>query len=174
VPSLAVPSPRQSAPQAASAGSTAPFTSTVYPYSLELPSGVLTRNWRPATRARDGQARVATDTPNIDTTGTSEGDLLVWGLPWDKDLAGLQQLVGATMARFHGCSASSEAEPFTVAGVAGIGQRARCAQQTDTVTAVMVKDGSGLVFRLRYDPAKEAVAFQTLVRWLGGLTWEAR
>ena len=125
-------------------------------------------------RTWDGQARVATDTPNVDITGTVVGDLLVWGLPWDADAAGFKDLIMATMARYHGCSATATPEQIVVAGVAGIGQRALCAQDFRTMTVALVRNGYGLAFRLRYPPAKESVAPRDLVRWLDGLTWRNR
>jgi len=150
------------------------FESDVYPYSLELPPGTLTRKWLSATRAWDGQARVGSDTPNVDITGTVDGGLLVWGLSWTGDAASFSDLISGHMARFHGCSVTSAPEPIEVAGVAGVGQRATCASDTRTMTAVLVRDGYGLVFRLRYDPDKGSVALPDLVRWLNGLSWMDR
>jgi hypothetical protein len=154
-------------------GTTALFTSSIYPYTLELPAGVSTRNWKPATRAWDGQARIATDTPNVDATGTVDGTLLVWGLPWDGTAATFGGLASDTMARFHGCKSMSKPEPFVLGTIAGTGQLHLCAQGFRTFTATVVSDGYGLVFRLRYDPAKESVVVEHLVGWLDGLTWTA-
>ena len=84
------------------------------------------------------------------------------------------EVASDTMARFHGCKAVAKPEAFVVATIAGFGQRHLCAQGFRTVTATLVSDGYGLVFRLRYDPAKESVVVHDLVGRLDGLTWTDR
>jgi hypothetical protein len=159
----------------------AAFGSTLYPYTWELPAGTRTRTWKPATVAWDGVARVGTDSRVVDITGTVDGTLLVWGLPWTGDLKGFSDLVKANAARFHDCSAVDDLSGFEVNGLAGLAQRDACAHEyadvtgvhTNSLRAVMVKDGYGLAFRIVLNLGKESVALDDLVDWLDGLTWTA-
>ncbi len=159
----------QTATPTATAG--AAFMSVQYRYSIELPPGVLTRQWRAAIVAWDGEARIATDSRNVDITGTVDGTLLAWGLAWDGDLVGFSDLVRDNSARFHGCNPVDEPKTFEVDGVAGIGQSDACANDTNAVRAVLLNDGYGLAFRLVVNPDKMSVAFDELVGWLDALTW---
>jgi hypothetical protein len=120
------------------------------------------------------------DSLTVDITGTVDGTLLVWGLPWDGDLAGFNELVRDNAALFHGCSGVDEPTAFEVNGAEGIGQLEACdssgfggAQVTQAMRAVLLKDGYGLAFRLVVKPDKVSVAFDHLVTWMDGLTWEA-
>jgi hypothetical protein len=161
----------------------AAFASTVYPYTWELPAGTRTRTWKPATVAWDGVARVGIDSRVVDITGTVDGTLLVWGLPWTGDLKGFSDLVKANAARFHDCSAVDDRSSFEVNGLAGLAQRDACAHEyrhvdvtavpTNSLRAVMVKDGYGLAFRIVLNLGKESVALDDLIDWLEGLTWTA-
>lgn len=172
VPTAAPSTVRPSPTSASSPAASSVFASRVYPYELELPPGVLSLNWKPALRAWDGQARVGSDSPLVDITSTVDGALLVWGLPWNGDVAGFLGLITKTMARFHGCSTTSKPESFEVATVKALAQSQSCAQDTQAATVAMVKDGYGLAFRLTFiPPEKLARAPQDLVGWLDGLTW---
>ena len=158
----------------------------MYPYTFELPAGVLTRQWRPAAVAWDGDSRMALflhegrDTLAVDIAGTVDGTLLIWGLTWDGDLASFTELVRDNGARFHSCSDVGEPKGFEVNGAEGIGQLETCApgvtgaSDTQAMRAVLLKDGYGLAFRLVVSPNKASEAFDHLVTWLDGLTWEAR
>lgn len=146
------------------------FESTLYPYALQLPPGVLTRQWKPATVPWDGQARIATESPSVDLTSTINGILLIFGLPWDADLGGFAQLVRDN-SRFNGCSEVGEPRQVEVDGVAGVTQRQACALGTQALYLVLVRDGYGMGFRMRDFLDPEAAADE-LVTWLGdGLTW---
>lgn len=179
------PSPTAAATSAPTATPGAAFESATYPYTFELPAGVLTRQWRPAAVAWDGVSRMAlflhesTDALAVDITGTVDGTLLIWGLTWDGDLAGFDELVRDNAARFHDCHSLGEPKRFEVNGAEGIGQLEACAPgvtgaaNTQAIRAVLLKDGYGLAFRLVVDPKKVPVAFDHLVTWMDGLTWEA-
>lgn len=177
------PAPTTAPTSAPAATPSAVFTSTFYPYTLELPAGVLTRNWRAAIVAWDGVRRIATDSlaneadgDRIDIAGTIDGALLVWGLPWDGDLAGFMELVRDNSARYHSCTAINEPSTFEVGGVQGVGQLEACdnhinSQESVFAGAVLVKDGYGLGFRIIVKADKRDVAFDHLVAWMDGLTW---
>jgi hypothetical protein len=148
------------------------FDSAVYPYRLELPAGIGLRRWRAAVVAWDGAARIGTDTRNVDLTGTIDGTLMVFGMPWTGTLAQFRAVTADVTARFHGCSVISEPQPFEIGGVAAIGAREACAQKTPAGGLVLVKDGYGMAFRLMINVGKEAVALPDLASWLEtGLTW---
>lgn len=173
-PAPATPTPKPSAtPQpSATPGPTQStvFASTVYPYTLELPPGSLTRNWKRAVVPWDGQARIYTESRSVDITGTVNGGLLIFGLPWEADLPSFAQLVRDNAARFNGCTALEELRQFDVDGVAGLGQRQHCLE-TDALYFVLVRDGLGLGFRMR-DYLEPETVLDELSAWLGeGLTW---
>lgn len=146
------------------------FASPVYPYTLELPPGVLTRNWKPAAFAWDGEARIDTASRSVDITGTVSGGLLIFGLSWEADLAGFAELVRTNAERFNGCTGVEDPRDVEVDGVLGIAQRQECALGTQALYLVLVRDGYGLAFRLRDYAVPEPI--DDLVTWLGGgLTW---
>jgi hypothetical protein len=119
------------------------------------------------------------DLRSVDIAGTADGTLLIWGLPWDGDLAGFSELVRDNGARFHRCSDDDEPKGFEVDGAEGIAQLEACvpgvtgASDTMAMRAVLLKDGYGLCFRLVVLPDKVPVAFDHLVTWMDGLTWQA-
>jgi len=149
------------------------FASPAYPYTLELPPGVLTRNWKPAAFPWDGEARIYTESRSVDVTGTVSGGLLIFGLPWDADLAGFAELVRANAERFNGCTEVNEPRQVDVGGVLGIAQRQACTE-TQALYLVLVREGYGLGIRMR-DYAEPETVIDDLVTWLdAGLTWAAR
>jgi hypothetical protein len=142
----------------------------VYPYTLEFPPGVLTRNWKPAAFPWDGEARIDTASRSVDITGTVSGALLIFGLSWDADPAGFAELVRTNAERFNGCTGVEDPREVEVDGVLGIAQRQECALGTRSGYVVLVRDGYGLGFRLRDYTVPEP--FDDLVNWLdAGLTW---
>ena len=148
-----------------------PFESAVYPYTLELPTGVRTRNWTAAVAAWDGEARFGTDSRAVDITGTVDGTLMIFGLAWDGDLAGFMDLVTDSAARFHGCSATGDTQAFEANGVAGLGEQELCANSTPALNLVLLKDGQALAVRVMVNADKVGTVFETVVGWLDGLTW---
>jgi hypothetical protein len=146
------------------------FASPVYPYTLELPPGVLTRNWKPAAFPWDGEAPIDTASRSVDITGTVGGALMIFGLPWDADLASFAELVRTNAQRFNGCTGVEDPREVEVDGVLGITQRQECEFGTRAGYVVLVRDGYGLGFRLRDYNVPEP--FDGLVTWLdAGLTW---
>ena len=179
------PSPTTVATSAPTATPGAAFASATYPYTFELPARVLTRKWLPSTVAWDGVSRMLLhlheqgDRPSVDIAGTVDGTLLIWGLTWDGDLGGLDALVRDNGARFHRCTDVDEPTEFEVNGTEGVAQLEACApgvtgtSDTYAMRAVLLKDGYGLIFRLVVLPDNVPVAFDHLVAWMDGLTWEA-
>jgi hypothetical protein len=152
------------------AATPAVFASVVYPYTLELPPGVLTRNWKPAAFAWDGAAPIDTESRSVDITGTVGGALLAFGLPWDGELAAFAELVRANAQQFNGCGGAEAPREVEVDGVLGITQRQECEFGTRAGYLVLVRDGYGLGFRLRDYAVPEP--FDDLASWLDtGLTW---
>jgi hypothetical protein len=146
------------------------FASPVYPYTLELPPGALTRNWKPAAFPWDGEARIDTASRSVDITGTVGGGLLIFGLSWDADLAGFAELVRTNAERFNGCAGVEDPREVVVDGVPGIAQRQECEFGTKALYVALVRDGSGLGFRMRDYLVPEPI--DDLVTWLdAGLTW---
>ena len=148
------------------------FESPVYPYTLELPPGVLTRNWKAAAFPWDGEAPLDTASRSVDLTGTVGGALFIFGLPWEADLAAFADLVRENAERFNGCAGVEDPREVEVDGVLGITQRQECEFGTRAGYLVLVRDGYGLGFRLRDYAVPEP--FDDLASWLdAGLTWTA-
>ncbi|HEX5588878.1 MAG TPA: hypothetical protein VFX65_01125 [Candidatus Limnocylindrales bacterium] len=122
--------------------------------------------------AWDGTARFGTDSRAVDITGTVDGALLIFGLPWNGDLAGFMDLIAESATRFHGCAAVDDASPFEVNGVAGLSQHEVCAQNTPVLSTVLVNGGHALAIRVMVNADKVDVIFDHVVTWLSGLTWE--
>ena len=146
------------------------FASPVYPYTLELPPGVLTRNWKAAAFPWDGKAPIDTASRSVDQTGTVVGGLYSFGLPWEADLAGFADLVRRNAERNNGCAGAEEPREVEIDGVLGITQRQDCEFGTRAGYLVLVRDGYGLGFRVLDYAVPEP--FDNLASWLdAGLTW---
>jgi hypothetical protein len=151
------------------------FESAVYPYALQLPPGVLTRLWKAATLAWDGEARFGTDTRNVDITGTTGGGLLVIGTPWSGTVEELRARMAELAQRFHSCDRIGDLQTFDIGGVPAVGEREVCAQDTPVAMLVLLNDGYGLAFRVMLIPGQEDVVLTDLASWLeAGLTWTLR
>lgn len=157
------PSPVQSEPVV--------FESVVYPYRLTMPAGVLTRQWRAATRAWDGQSPYSRTSPIVDANGTADGSLLVWGLPWDGDAATFAALVEEIGGRYNACTLASDLSPMEVDGVPGMTFQHACLDNTLGLSAVLVKDGYGISFRVVGPAAHEPAVLERLTGWMAGATW---
>jgi hypothetical protein len=146
------------------------FASPVYPYTLEFPPGVLTRNWKPAAFPWDGEAPIDTQSRSVDVTGTTIGALFIFGLSWDGDLASFAELVRRNAERFNGCAGIEDPREVEVDGVLGMAQRQACEFGTKALYVALVRDGYGLGFRLRDYLVPEPI--DDLVTLLdAGLTW---
>src|SRR4051812_4154371 len=82
-----------------------PFASSVYPYTLQLPSGVAHRNWRPATRPWRTDERIDSVAAFNDANGAADGSIFILGAAWDGTLESFRDLIATNVSRFHGCSA---------------------------------------------------------------------
>ena len=150
------------------------WTSSVYPYTLQLPAGTTTRVWAGATRQWDGQKLVGTATPWLtDLQGTTDGSLYVFGTEWDGTVEQFRDHVLAATARFHRCSQAEEEIAFELPDAPAIAFRQTCGGDRNAASVVTVHEGFGLVFRLLdVPPDKLSVVLADLQTWLqGGLTW---
>lgn len=163
------PSPARTASPTAAQPTT--FESVVYPYNLTLPAGVIRRQWRAATIPWDGQTPIRRQNPSIDLNGTPLGDLAVWGFPWTADPAGLGALVEDNTSRFNGCRRTSEPTELEVNGVPGVSYSQVCVEGLTALTAVLVKDDYGLIFRVVEYTAPEEDVLEQLTEWMAGATW---
>ena len=171
-PASASPRPTEAASPTPDASGPVVFESVVYPYTLTMPPGVLTRQWRAARIAWDGQQMFSRTSPNVDANGTADGSLLVWGLAWDGDAAGFGALIDEVGGRYNGCSRTADPAPLEVDGVSGVSFLHACALDTYAVSAALVKDGYGLTFRVVGDAGvHDPAVLERLETWMAGATW---
>ena len=156
-----------------SAGTATVFESVVYPYKLTLPAGAVRRSWTAGTIPWDGETPIRRDSKSVDLNGTRFGSLVIFGFPaTDPDVLG--DLVRDNTARFNGCKVARQPSPFEVKGIAGVTFAQVCLSGTTAITAVLVKDGYGLTFRVVDYVESEQVVLDQLREWIAGATWPLR
>jgi hypothetical protein len=147
------------------------FESTAYPYSVTLPSEVLTRKWHPASRQWNGTEQINSDGPYLDLTGTVDGGMFVLGMPWKGDVASFSNLVSANV-RLHACKSPTGVRSVEVAGDPAIAYRQVCLDQP-VVRLMLVGQGFGLAISEQVRGGTEDHAIDDLLAWFETFAWRA-
>jgi hypothetical protein len=168
IPSTA-PAPTTSAPATASDDDS--FTSTVYPYSITFPPGVVIVRWHAATRAWNGTEALDSVAPFDDRNGLVDGAIFIFGTKWSGNLAAFADTVQSNGHSFHGCGPTSENRDLTVDGAKAIALRQVCTT-TPVIRVLTVHSGWGLVATEQVTTDQGALAMDRFSRWISdGLTW---
>lgn len=147
------------------------FTSPFYGYSLTLPPGMMTRNWRPAERAWDGEAKLERAGPYLDRTGIAEGGLFLYGAE-DPGLDTWFARVEGNGRRFHACTEAENRRDVTINDVPAIAFTQHCALDTRMARVAIWKDGYGIALWLGETQEATLLAARDLaIELLDGLEW---
>jgi len=130
------------------------FVSTIYHYTITVPSGW---NTYPATVAWTGKQAVSHAGPEVDLFS---GSTLAWGyaLRTPKTLASFTPLFNQQVAAAHPCPVKPETQrAFTIDGAPALVESLHCAPVTGilVLSALVAKGGVIYVFQLQ-DPARVA------------------
>jgi|tagenome__1003787_1003787.scaffolds.fasta_scaffold20588526_2 hypothetical protein len=157
---------------ASAESSETPFASSVYPYTLQLPSGVAHRNWRPATRPWRTDERIDSVAAFNDANGAADGSIFILGAAWDGTLESFRDLIATNVSRFHGCSAPNGLRSATVAGEPAFAFTSRCGNGVLAARVVVVHAGFGLDVNVsEISDSREGQVLDDILGWLRGLTW---
>jgi hypothetical protein len=165
------PAATTSAPATASEDDS--FASTVYPYSITFPPGVVIVRWHAATRAWNGTEALDSVAPFDDRNGLVDGAIFIFGTKWSGSLAAFADTVRANGHSFHGCGPASENRDLRVDGAKAIAVRQVCTT-TPVIRVLSVHSGWGLVATEQVTTDEGAAALDRFTGWIsGGLTWRS-
>jgi hypothetical protein len=173
VPSASLPTVAPSASPPTSAASPV-FDSTVYPYRLSLPAGVVYGSWTPASREWQPDLSISRGASTNDEASTVEGTLFIVGAPWSGTLQELETRVATMMAKDHDCKEPVVRKELTLGSDPAIGFTQTCAGASALVFTrlVVVHERYALAISLgAANQAKTATILDVLADWLSGLTW---
>ena len=168
------PSVAPTASLSASAASPLVFDSTVYPYQLSLPAGVVYGSWTPASREWQPDLSISRGAATNDEASTVEGTLFIVGAPWSGTLQELETRVATIMAEDHDCKEPVVRKELTIGSDPAIGFTQTCAGASALVftRVVVVHKSYALAISLgAANQAKTATILDVLADWLSGLTW---
>ncbi|MDH4142590.1 MAG: hypothetical protein OEV61_08260 [Chloroflexota bacterium] len=153
-----------------SATSSAP--ARLYPYSLPWPVDLVESDWRFATAAWDGTARIDHGNRYTDSAETRDGSLFAFGFPMTGGPEDLRDLVAEQAQAWHGCQPEPSAEEPVEGGVAdGILGVYACGV-TPVLRWVGVHEGFGLFVGLIVAPGSDVDEVEARFReHLAGLEW---
>lgn len=162
------PSPT-SAPAATAGRDT--FRSTVYPYQLTLPAGVLKTPWVAAREAWNGTGRIDHGDRHTDYASVADGDLFVFGTPWPGTLDEFYQREQQNAVDDHSCTDPPLAVVETaVAGSDAVLHTQEC-QGAFVVKVAVVRQAFGLVITELVWGNDRQGAIDRLMESLAGLKW---
>jgi hypothetical protein len=147
------------------------FMSTVYPYRVTFPPGVVIVRWHAAERAWNGSEEIDSVSPFVDRNGLIDGAIFIVGTPWTGTVDALVDAFQANVQSHHGCAPPIETQRVVVDRAPAIAWRQRCSGNP-AIRVAAVHGGWGLVASQQVMPEFETMWLDRFVAWIrDGLTW---
>jgi hypothetical protein len=147
------------------------FESPFYRYTITLPVGIQTLNWKAAQRPWNGTAMLDRAGPYTDQTGIAEGGIFLFGGEAES-LQAWFEVVEGNGVRYHRCTPARNRVDVVINDVPAIGFAQSCEQGTNMARVALWKDGWGIAMWHGEAPVGELPAMRDrAIEFLHSLEW---